>query len=389
MRTLAILLLVAACGTDHAPVIGPFSGTTHRYTLDAIRLPTTNTEARDLAEDLTGDSTPDNQLGFVVVTLREQGNVTEHSSDMILGGAMMTSLEITADNLDDDSTVGVRYLGAQDSPYVELGGTIVDGTFVSNRVAMTHVWGEAELHLPVFLDADPSVVSATGMQIVLVPDGIGGFDAAVQAAIPTGTTLIEEVHRGIAQMVASEPSDHRMLMRLLDENRDGQISYEEVANKSLLASLLARDMVLDGRDVISFGFQAHFRPCDAGTCTESVPFDHCFDRARDGDETDIDCGGSCRRCESNAACVVADDCESLICDGTRCGPPSCMNGTRDGLESDVDCGGDCPSCALGQGCYFNTDCVTGECGTPCVSDNAWDCASEEYEYMADVCYPRP
>lgn len=43
---------------------------------------------------------------------------------------------------------------------------------------------------------------------------------------------------------------------------------------------------------------------------------------------------------------------------------SCMNGTRDGDETDVDCGGAlCPKCVVGRTCALATDCASASCGT--------------------------
>ncbi|HYB99034.1 MAG TPA: hypothetical protein VEC57_07835 [Candidatus Limnocylindrales bacterium] len=61
----------------------------------------------------------------------------------------------------------------------------------------------------------------------------------------------------------------------------------------------------------------------------------------------------------DAACVPAfDACTGL---GDPPLPASCTNQTRDGNESDVDCGGDCDECAIGDTCGAASDCVTGEC----------------------------
>jgi hypothetical protein len=44
-------------------------------------------------------------------------------------------------------------------------------------------------------------------------------------------------------------------------------------------------------------------------------------------------------------------------------PAPCKDGVRNGDETDVDCGGSCPStCAEGQGCNVGTDCSSGVCG---------------------------
>jgi hypothetical protein len=389
MRGVAAALLLAGCGTTDTDIVGPFTGETRRFAVDAIYLPASNTQAREFGGDLTGDAIVDNQLGMVISTLRSQGNVTDRAADMIAGGAITSSIEIVADDFENDPTVGVRYLGTPDSAYVELGGYLEDGWFHSNLTATTRVAGEAELHLPVFVEADPSLVAAIGMQIILTPDGEGGFDASIHGAVPTGSAFDLAVHRGISQTIASDPAEHRVMMNLFDTNKDGDLTVAEVTNNSLLRSLLAPDVTLHGRNALSVGFRAHLRPCADEQCLSSVPFDHCFDRLRDGDETDVDCGGSCRGCEAGAACAVADDCETVACDAGSCGPPSCTNGARDGLETEVDCGGGCPGCAIGQRCYFGTDCASGECGVPCVSDDPWDCLGDAFNTSADTCHPRP
>jgi plastocyanin len=45
----------------------------------------------------------------------------------------------------------------------------------------------------------------------------------------------------------------------------------------------------------------------------------------------------------------------------------CTNGQRDGDESDVDCGGTCPACALTALCGSPRDCLSGVCTGRCVA----------------------
>jgi hypothetical protein len=164
-------------------------------------------------------------------------------------------------------------------------------------------------------------------------------------------------------MIASDPGAHRGLLWLVDTSpRDGEVSLDEVSG-GFLGSLLSADAELDGVPVLGLGFRAHFRPCDEGACLDGLPIDQCFDRRRDGDETDLDCGGSCKQCQADATCALAADCATTTCEQGRCGPPSCTNGVRDGLESDIDCGAGCPGCALGQRCWFHDDCASKQCGS--------------------------
>ena len=66
----AFLLALAACGTSNGDdVVGPFTGTVHRYYLDDVTVPLTTDQARRLGDDLDGDGDGDNRLGATLATL--------------------------------------------------------------------------------------------------------------------------------------------------------------------------------------------------------------------------------------------------------------------------------------------------------------------------------
>jgi len=115
------------------------------------------------------------------------------------------------------------------------------------------------------------------------------------------------------------------------------------------------------------------------TATEGQSADGgaCDNGVQDGDETDVDCGGSCdSKCGGGDGCGSNGDCESGSCDtdsGT-CdgGDGTCSDGVQNQDETDVDCGGMCGStCEDGEGCNDDEDCVSDFCGD------------------ADVCEPNP
>lgn len=92
----------------------------------------------------------------------------------------------------------------------------------------------------------------------------------------------------------------------------------------------------------------------------------CRDRVRSEGETDIDCGGTstCERCGKGQQCVINGDCAASapVCDRTFkvCSVPLCGDSARNGDETDVDCGGSCGTkCAENKSCLQNSDCVTG------------------------------
>ena len=84
----------------------------------------------------------------------------------------------------------------------------------------------------------------------------------------------------------------------------------------------------------------------------------CSDGVLDGDEADVDCGGSrCGACSTGASCRVGFDCEGLSCLNGRCQQPTCADGLHNGDELDVDCGGSCGRCPI---VFEPCDCPTSE-----------------------------
>ncbi len=104
--------------------------------------------------------------------------------------------------------------------------------------------------------------------------------------------------------------------------------------------------------------------CESMVCNqdngECAPV-HCGSSVLDGNETDVDCGGSCARCADGLKCNEGNDCQSDVCEGGECQVPTCKDGERNGTETDEDCGGDCPACALGNNCMVGADCSSTIC----------------------------
>jgi hypothetical protein len=102
--------------------------------------------------------------------------------------------------------------------------------------------------------------------------------------------------------------------------------------------------------------------------------DTCGNAELDGDETDLDCGGSCRGCDINGGCIEDSDCESLWCNNDVCKTPSCIDGIQNGRETDLDCGGNCDGCVPGQACIEDWDCDSMDHqGARCVDDTCVSC----------------
>lgn len=105
------------------------------------------------------------------------------------------------------------------------------------------------------------------------------------------------------------------------------------------------------------------RDCAEGECIDNVCQESgCMNGARDGSESDVDCGGSCeKKCATGKSCNRASDCESRVCQDSLCVAPTCTDGVVNGTESDVDCGGDCEGCEDGKTCRTSRDCLSGDC----------------------------
>lgn len=89
----------------------------------------------------------------------------------------------------------------------------------------------------------------------------------------------------------------------------------------------------------------------------------CMDGIQNGNETGVDCGGSCPKCGGGMNCRTDADCPAgQSCAGFSCrtNPPTCADGIQNGDETGVDCGGaTCPKCG-GTSCRSDADCPAGQ-----------------------------
>jgi len=90
----------------------------------------------------------------------------------------------------------------------------------------------------------------------------------------------------------------------------------------------------------------------------------CSNNVKDGDETDVDCGGPCGQCLEGRICIENIDCRSGFCNANSlCAAPSCTDNIKNQDESDVDCGGlNCQACQNSRTCNVNNDCGSFFCG---------------------------
>jgi hypothetical protein len=374
---LPLALLLSACTNPPTlpppDVVGPFSGPTLRFVVDWFYLPQLH---GDYAEDLDRDGRPDNELAYLMSALSGQNLGGPAIGDLVASGTLASSVEITTDDptLTDDPTVGVRFIGRDDAPSDTMGATLVAGRIASNRTATTTHPAALELHLPLFADADPSVFNVLGVDADLWPDTDGGLWGALRGGIPKDE-IFQQAYAGFIQRLLADPftpNDATSLYDIFDLDNDGTITFDEFSQNQIAMNVLSVDIQLtdnggwhptpDGRhkDSFSFAFGFHLTACASGRCAAAPPSNHCDDRILDGDETDLDCGGSCLPCPTARACSTGKDCRSALCDGGKCAAPTCDDGVRDGFEREIDCGSLCGAC-LGDYCGTDYPCRFGTC----------------------------
>ena len=109
--------------------------------------------------------------------------------------------------------------------------------------------------------------------------------------------------------------------------------------------------------------------CPSGVCnlaTKLCAAANCKDGTKNANETDVDCGGDCSKCDALKACKVAADCLTGVCKdtgmGLKCQAPTNTDSVKNGNETGIDCGGaGNPKCADGQACKGREDCSSDYC----------------------------
>ena len=131
------------------------------------------------------------------------------------------------------------------------------------------------------------------------------------------------------------------------------------------------------------GLWSDTKTSDGITIDTSLRPASCYDGTKNGDETDVDCGGSCKTCELNKKCFDNADCKSNYCSVEGiCKEPKCNDNAKNGKETDEDCGGSCSGCEVGEDCKTNSDCKSGlKCDSStktCVESNS--CSNNKIDF---------
>ena len=148
--------------------------------------------------------------------------------------------------------------------------------------------------------------------------------------------------------------------------KNGVISL--VNHNNLSSPVAPVDYCVKGEtlELSGHGDQMLFNPAFSVRTLELHP-PTCTDDVQDGNETGVDCGGSCK-----TGCPACDDRvqngseDGVDCGGRECPDTcACFNGTQDPWEEGVDCGGPCAlACSCRNGKH-DVDELGIDCGGAC------------------------
>ena len=311
----ALALPLVACGgggEDQPTPEGPHYG----YVASRLFVPTNNNQAREYGLDLNNDKTVDNQLGMVLGTLAGQGfdvqgtidKAVAEASIIILADFQTTSFTSAggaglsiklgtsptpaacntgemylcknAQNMECDSgtagctcsgcgrhlTNGNFQIDANSPQNAAVAGKVVNGTFTG---------GPGDITLKIALG------SAMGISLDLIgarAKASGMTEAGIESIIVAGALtkddldnkVIPAIHAQIAPIIADDcpnpaaadcgcttGSTGKTILNLFDTMpKNCMVTVEEIKNNTLIQSLLAPDVTIDGKMALSLGIKA-------------------------------------------------------------------------------------------------------------------------------------
>ena len=182
-------------------------------------------------------------------------------------------------------------------------------------------------------------LNAVGARTVVQQfDVTPGSDATLLVTgLPTGTVVIT----GYGFAASCSAAGDVTTANWISDPVTLEVSTSDIVDLSLV-------MHRNGRIRIGVDFKEDVRP----TCKDGI---------QNGDETGVDCGGSCPRACGARSCIRDENCLlGEICVRETCTPnPQCSDGIQNGTETGVDCGGNCPQCGP-RSCIRDENCMPGE-----------------------------
>jgi hypothetical protein len=287
-------LTLAACSDDG---VAPPEGPHYTYVVSNASVPTDSTESAEFGLDLDGDKVVDNRLGDVLVALKGQGfDVQSTIAEAINEGSIILLLDMQTRSFSSTKGVGFQVkLGdkatAMPAPCTDAADTACrkhltgtgsfavaagspDNAAVSGKiVGGTFTGGPGDISLKIALGSTEGIqldlIGARAKATGIAEDKI---DSVVLAGALTATDLttkvIPEIHAQIAKIITDActmPANAdcgcptgtpHTILNLFDKNpKNCAVTVEEIANHSLIQSLLAPDVSIEGNPSLSLGIK--------------------------------------------------------------------------------------------------------------------------------------
>ncbi len=281
------------------------TGTHHRYVVSHEQSPMNNNQARDFGLDLNNDNTVDNQLGMVLGTLSSMGfNIQPTTDSLVDRGGMLMLVDVQADNFTTMANAGVTiYKGATPTPApclsandtvcrrhltgagaftvpaasahdVPLVGAIVGGTLLTTLPGGSlHVQfvfndgpsGPVELEL-IGARVKASGISATGIAMANLAGAISETEIHAKLTPSMQASYAAAVQRDCTALTMPPGcgclagSTGKLAIDLFDGDLSGTqkncaVSLAEIEGNSLIQSLLAPDVTINGVNALSLGLR--------------------------------------------------------------------------------------------------------------------------------------
>jgi hypothetical protein len=286
--------LIACGGGDDG--VSPPSGPHFTYVTDTVTVPENNTQAREIGLDLDDNGTVDNQLGMVLGTLAGQGLEVQGTLDeAVLTGSIILLLDLQSPSFTSTSGAGLDIkLGENPSPapctdpdVLTTCGKHLDGngTFsvaansptnagVDGKIAGgVFSGGPGDITLQIALGGtepiDLKLIGARAKASSITETGIGEVilaGALTQADLDA--QVIPAVHGQLGPLIERDcgvggappecgcgaGTTGKTVIGLFDTTpKDCTVSIDEIKNNSLIKSLLAPDVEIDGTPALSLG----------------------------------------------------------------------------------------------------------------------------------------
>ena len=294
----ALPFVVACSGGDEG--VTPPSGPHFGYVSKKANVPTNNNQAREFGLDLNDDGNPDNQLGMVLGTLAGQGfEVQQTIDEAVAQGDIILLLDLQSPNFTSTTGAGIAIkLGDNPTPaactdpanptdatcskHLDGNGTfeIASGSpenaGVSGKIAGgVFTGGPGNISLQIALGGtDPIQLDLIGARVKATSLSESAIASVILAGALTqndlDTKVIPAVHAQLAPLIMRdctgtappEPcgcvanSTGKTVLGLFDTTpKDCTVTIEEIKTNSLIQSLLAPDVEIDGVEALSLGIK--------------------------------------------------------------------------------------------------------------------------------------